>query len=162
MEFNPFDAGVDLDMDWVGIKSRLKAAMFDRGVSMQKLSESRITLPDLERAFNNIEFGDPEAIRIISEAAVTVGVSPQWVLLGIGNCPLSSPGQLIRIAWEYIYRLGGSFQLGKQFEAWLRGKFSLGKGEDSPRAAYREGLPKSVEDVARLYQQFRRDMNQRN
>jgi hypothetical protein len=155
MEFNPFDAGVEIDLDFIGVKSRVRAVMCDRRISTEELTKrTGVGEDQLVTAFNQIEVGHPEGARVISVVAGGLGVCPNWLLTGMGQCPLTAVGQLIRIAWEYLYRRNVLHEVGKKFVKWLQTRFAqneLGVGN----ALYRQGVPQSTEDVARLYEKWK-------
>jgi hypothetical protein len=146
------------DIDYIGVKSRLKAAMFDRNLGIRALqARCGVTQEALERAFDTIERGDPEAVRVLSLAATGIGVAPEWVLGGYGPCPLKPLGRVVRLGWEYVYRNRIAFDVGKQFEAWLRGRFQYRPLIGNQM--YRDRPPQRVEGIAPLFNQFLNEMN---
>jgi len=158
-----FDDGVPNDVDVFGVKSRMRAAMFDRGITMSALqTRSQVTQEDLERAFATVEIGNPEAFRVLSLTANAIGVSPQWVLMGTGESPLSAVGRIVRLAWEFVYRSGLSVPDGKQFEAWLRGRFGQPAiNANGANELFRNKAPQKLLDIGPLYDNFRREMRSR-
>ena len=157
-----FDEGVVFDCDVIGVKSRLKAAMFDRNCGMGTLQKrTSITQQQLESAFESLEYGNPEAVRIISVAAEGTQVSPNWVMSGLGENPLSKIGRLIQIAWETLYRMQISHEKGKQFEAWLKGRFGAPDFSGANSERFRKNPPQSSESVSILYKEFEREMRKR-